>query len=241
MPGRILALLVGFALAATTAAAQTSAPAPNAPGDDGLVTLQLAESAQRQVIQDRLRAGLRIEVGGPDARTVQGQVNTKMAAALEKVKAVPSVRAETTGYYVYEDKAVRRGQRWWGNQAVTLVGTDTAALLTLVGQLQDDGLAILQLGYELAPETRKKVEAELIPEAVRRIREKAETTAQALGLTRIRVSKVKLGDLPNARPLPVGVARAMSADSSQPIAPPVAEPGETTVTVQIEAEVILRP
>src|SRR5262249_55178598 len=116
MTAKLLAMLgLGLAGAIGTASAQTGGPADNA-----AVTLQLGESAERQVTQDRLRANLRVEVGGSDARAVQGQVNTKMAAALERAKAVSSVRVETGGYYVYEDKTLKRGQRWWGNQSLTL-------------------------------------------------------------------------------------------------------------------------
>ena len=229
--------MVGLTLALSgPALAQT-----NAAGDSAMVTLQLGESAERHVIQDRLRASLRVEIGAADARTVQGQVNAKMAAALERAKATPSVKAETNGYYVYEDRTMKRGQRWWGNQGLTLTSMDAAALLALAGQLQEDGLAMSGLAYELAPETRKRIETELIPEAIKRVQEKADTAGKALGLTHVRVSRIKLGESPQGRVMPLGVATAMAADRAQPIAPPVAEPGETTVTVQIEAEVQLRP
>jgi predicted secreted protein len=230
-----IACLAIIALA-VPAAAQTGPAA-----DSGAVTLQLSESAVRQVTQDRLRATLRVEVGGADARSVQGEVNAKMTLALGKAKAVASVKAETAGYYVYEDRSLKRGQRWWGSQSLTLTGGDSAALLALAGQLQDDGLAMGGLGFELAPETRRRIEAELIPEAIQRIRDKAEATAHALGLSQIRFTKIRLGETPQGRAAPMGLVTAMAADRAQPIAPPVAEPGETPVTVQVEAEVQLRP
>ncbi|MBI1776187.1 MAG: SIMPL domain-containing protein [Proteobacteria bacterium] len=235
MSTRILTIAV-LCLMTSAAAAQT---APQA--DDGAVVLRLSESAVRQVTQDRLRASLRVEVGGADARSVQGQVNAKMAAALEKAKAVAGLRVETAGYYVYEDRTLRRGQRWWGNQGLTLIGSDAAALLALAGQLQDDGLVMGGLAYELAPETRRRIEGELIPEAIQKLREKAETTAHALGLTHLRFREVRLGDVAAPRLQPLGLATVMAADRTQPMAPPAAEPGETPVAVQVEAEVQLRP
>jgi predicted secreted protein len=172
---------------------------------------------------------------------VQGEVNAKMTVALAKAKAVASVKAETAGYSVYEDRSLKRGQRWWGSQSLTLTGGDAGALLALAGQLQDDGLAMSGLGFELAPETRRRIEAELIPEAIQRIREKAEATAHALGLSQLRFAKLRLGEMPQGRVAPLGVATAMALDRSQPIPQPAAEPGETAVTVQVEAEVQLRP
>lgn len=202
------------------------------------VLLQLGESAERLVTQDRLRAHLRVELGGNDPRALQGQVNQKMAAALDRAKAVTAVKAETQGYYVYEDKTLKRGQRWWGSQSLGLTSTDSGALLALVGQLQEDGLLVSGLGYELAPETRRKVERELVPEAIRRIKEAADTVARSLGLPKAEIVKIRLGETP---PQVVrgfgGPVMAMADRAGLP--PPVAEPGETTVTVRIEAEVSL--
>src|SRR5258708_275024 len=153
--------------------------------EEGAVMLRLSESAGRQVTQDRLRANLRVEIGGADPRSGQGQVNAKMAGALERAKAVAGVRVETAGYYVYEDRSLRRGSRWWGNQGLALTSADAAALLALVGQLQDDGLVMGGLAYELAPETRRRIEAELIPEAIQKLKDKADITSHALRLTHL--------------------------------------------------------
>lgn len=202
------------------------------------VLLQLGESAERLVTQDRLRAHLRIELGGNDPRALQGQVNQKMAAALDRAKAVAAVKAETQGYYVYEDKTLKRGQRWWGSQSLGLTSSDSGALLALVGQLQEDGLLVSGLGYELAPETRRKVERELVPEAIRRIKEAADTVARSLDLPKAEIVKIRLGDAPPQLVRGFGApVMAMADRAGAP--PPVAEPGETTVSVRIEAEVSL--
>ena len=202
------------------------------------VLLQLGESAERLVTQDRLRAHLRVELGGNDPRALQGQVNQKMAAALDRAKAVAAVKAETQGYYVYEDKTLKRGQRWWGSQSLGLTSMDSGAMLALIGQLQEDGLLVSGLGYELAPETRRKVERELVPEAILRIKDAADTVARSLGLPKAEIVKIRLGD---TTPQMVrgfgGPVMALADRAGAP--PPVAEPGETTVTVRIEAEVSL--
>ena len=202
------------------------------------VVLQLGESAERVVTQDRIRAHLRVELGGTDPRALQGQVNQKMAAALDKAKAVPAVKAETQGYFVYEDKTMKRGQRWWGSQSLTLTSFESAALLTLVGQLQEDGLLIQGLGYELAPETRRRIERELVPDAIQRIKDTAATVAKSLDLPKVEIVKVRLGET-QAPPIPRFGAPMMAMAERAQIAPPVAEPGEATVMIRIEAEVAL--
>lgn len=203
------------------------------------VVLQLGETAERMVVQDRLRASLRVELGGSDPKALQGQVNQKMAAALDRARAVAAVKAETQGYFVYEDKTMKRGQRWWGSQGIALTSFDSAALLGLVGQLQEDGLLVGGLYYELAPETRRKIERELMPDAIARIKESAAVVAKSLDLAKVEIVRIRLGDV-QAPPMPRAYAApmvAMAADKA--IAPPVAEPGETQVTIRIEAEVAL--
>jgi len=202
------------------------------------VILQLGESAERVVTQDRIRAHLRVELGANDPRTLQGQVNQKMAAALDRARTVAAVKAETQGYYVYEDKTLKRGQRWWGSQSLTLTSFDSAALLALVGQLQEDGLLVGGLGYELAPETRRKIERELVPDAIQRIRETAATVAKSLDLPKVEIVKIRLGESPSA-PIPRFGGPVMAMAERAAVAPPVAEPGEATVTVRIEAEVAI--
>jgi predicted secreted protein len=201
------------------------------------VTLQLGESAERSVTQDRLRAMLRVEAGGNDPRAVQTQVNQKMTATLERIRAVTAVKSETQGYYVYEDKTLKRGQRWWGSQGVSLTGSDAGALLTLVGQLQESGLLVSGLTYELAPETRRKIERELVPDAIQRVKDTAETVASSLALPTVQIVKVRLGDS-SPPPVPRPYGAVAMADRAQ-VPPPVAEPGETIVSVRVEAEVTL--
>jgi predicted secreted protein len=202
------------------------------------VVLQLGESAERVVVQDRIRAHLRVELGGGDPRALQGQVNQKMAAALDRAKAVAAVKAETQGYFVYEDKTLRRGQRWWGSQSLTLTSFESGALLALVGQLQEDGLLVQGLGYELAPETRRRIERELVPDAIQRIKDTAATVAKSLDLPKVEIVKVRLGESPSV-PVPRFGGAVMAMAERAAVAPPVAEPGEATVTVRIEAEVAL--
>ena len=169
---------------------------------------------------------------------MQAQVNQKMTTTLERVRANAAVKAETQGYYVYEDKSLKRGQRWWGSQGISLTSSDAGTLLALVGQLQEGGLLVSNLAYELAPETRRRIERELVPEAIQRVKETAETVAKSLDLPKIQIVKVRLGD---SSPPPVlrslGGAMAMAERAQVP--PPVAEPGETVVSVRIEAEVAL--
>ncbi len=227
LPALLAPLIIAAALVSGRAMAQDK------------VMLQLGESAERMVIQDRIRTTLRVELGGSDPRALQGQVNQKMAAALDRAKAVASVKAETQGYFVYEDKTLKRGQRWWGSQSLMLTSFESGALLALVGQLQEDGLLVGGLFYELAPETRRRIERELVPEAIARIKDQAAVVAKSLDLPKVDIVRIRLGET-QAPPAPrFGGAPMLAMSADKAIAPPVAEPGETQVMIRIEAEVAI--
>jgi len=204
----------------------------------GETIIRLSEGAQRMVVQDKVRALLRVETTDPDARQVQAEVNRRMGLAVAKAKDTAGVTVETGRYHVYEDRPQNRPRRWVGSQTLTLTSTETAALLPLVGQLQADGLLMSGLGHELSIEQRRRVERELIPEAVRNLKEKAAVLAASLELPNTRFIEIRLRDAHQPPPpRPMQMMAVGAAERAAP--PPVAEPGEVAVSVQLEADIML--
>lgn len=226
--------VLGLVLAALLSA-PVMAVDPLQPGE---TVARLSDSAQRTVVQDRLRAILRVEVGDADPRQTQGEVNRRMATAVAKAKDAAGVTAETGRYYVHEERQPNRPRRWVGTQTLTLIAVEATPVLALVGQLQADGLLVSSLGYELSPELRRRVERDLIPDAVKRVREKVDTLAQAMDLKTVRYIEIKLRD--GVGPQVMRAMPMMAQASAERVAPPpTAEPGEVTVFVHIEADVAL--
>ena len=86
--------------------------------DTSLTRVRLVETAQRTVRQDRLRAILRAEVTGPDARRVQAEINRRMTAAVERAKAAASIKVETGSYSLSLDRRyLHNGPADWTGQA----------------------------------------------------------------------------------------------------------------------------
>jgi predicted secreted protein len=227
-----LVLVLGLA-----AALPVRAEAP-AERDAGLTVLHLSETGEKTIRRDRLHAALRAEASGPEARKVQAQINKQMAAALELARKVSSVKVETGGYSVWQEQPQKGPARWRGSQSLTLVGSDPSALLGLVGELQHAGLVVSSLEYQLAPETARAAEDSLTDDALMRLRVRAERIAKSLGMSVVRLRELRVGNAEGGRPRPPVPMRAMA---SKEYAPPVAEPGEATVTVTVEAEVLLGP
>lgn len=227
--------LAAALLVAAPASAQMH---PHHDVEASLTKLRLTESAQRAVKQDRLRATLRAEVSGPDARRVQAEINRRMTAALDKAKSVASVRAETGSYGIYEERPNNASPVWRGQQSLTLIGTEFGDVLQLAGELQQTGLVFSGMNFELRPETARSHEDALTAEAIARLKERAERVAQTMGLKVERFREVNVGNVLGDQP-PRPMMRMEMASAKA--APPVAEAGEQIVQVSVQAEIVLGP
>src|SRR5580692_1496298 len=202
--------------------------------DQRLTVLHLSQSAERSTIRDLLRVELRVEETGADARSVQAAINRRMAAALDRARQVQGVRVETGSYNVGEERPQNGPPHWSGSQSVILTGKDSDSMLKLAGALQSDGLSTSSLTYDISPETVRGAEQDLTDEALAALDHRAASIADRMHLTVVRFRDVRVGNAETGgRPVPRFAAMAMAA--------PVAEPGEATVRVTIEAELLLAP
>ena len=210
--------------------------------------LHISATEQREVDQDLLIASLRIEVEDTDNKKVQNDVNTGMAKALEIAKKYADVKAITRGYNVHQyDKNAGRKDRprnmvWKGTQSVQLKSKNAEDLLELAGKIQGAGFIMGGLSYTLSPEVAAKVQDEMLETALEKLQNRAQRAAKALGK-----SKAELKDINtqgNYRPQPVyqrGGMEMMAMAADAKMAAPVASPGETTITMTVNARAILKP
>jgi len=229
-----LASMALFGLIHVTPAMAQSLPAPN-DAEKNVTILHLSETAQRDVPRDRLRVDLAAEATDADATKVQAEINRRMNAAIARIKAQPDVALETNGYSVYQDRPDKGPARWQGSQSISLNAADFAKLLTLVGNLQQDGLVVRGLAPELSRAARQSVEDELTETALTRLRQRAERIAATFGAKISRFRRVTVG---NAAVPPVPM-RAMAVAAAPVMQAPVAEPGEAPVSVSVEADIAL--
>jgi uncharacterized protein len=232
------ALGASLAVIAASLSALPAAAAPPPPPDDGMTVLHLSEAADRAIRRDRLRVQLRVETTAGNAKQVQAEINRRMASALAKVKGVAGVKPETGSYSVYEERQQNVPSRWRGSQSLSLVDHDFAELLALVGDLQNDGLAVASLAFELSPEAARAAQDELTNEALNRLRDRAERIAMELHLSFQRYRDIRIGNVGGDRPVPMH-AMAMAAAAPAPL--PVGEAGDAMVQVSVDADVVLAP
>jgi predicted secreted protein len=226
-----------LAAALSTATAQT---APIAPASNQSI-LHLSETAQRDVPRDLLRATLAAEATDPDAGKVQSEINQHMNAALTRIKQTAGVTVETGGYSVYRETPDKQPPRWHGSQTVTLTSKDFAALLGLIGTLQQQSLVTQSLTPDISREARQSVEDSLTDEALTRLKQRADHIAATAGVKLQGIRSLTVGNVNAPPPIVQPMMRMMAAAAPAPAPPPVAEAGNATVSITATAEFALAP
>jgi len=201
--------------------------------------LHLADTETVIVAPDELTASLRAEASSADPADAQQRVNAAMADALAHAHKVAGVTVGTGAYAVWHVGPTPQdsSERWQASQSLELTSHDSAALLTLVGTLQHNGLAIGGLGWRLSRDAERKAHDEATRQAIAALRGKAQAAA---GLLDLRFGSFKEVRLDSAAQVPtprfVGAMTAMAAP-----APPNAVATDVPVSATAEADAILLP
>lgn len=237
-------------LFATFAGAAAPAFAADATETTGTV-LHLTQRAERLVPRDEVHAGLRVEVTGANPRLVQGEVNKRMNAAVEKAKRVAGVKVETTGYSVYQISPPLpagtppnpKNTQWRAEQSLDLRGKDFTAVLGLAGDLQNDGMLMSDLRFDLATDTARALQDSLTGEALAAMQDRAKRIADGMGMhvdrfRALTVGNVQGQDAPQPRMMALAAGREAAPSA---VNPPASAPGEATVWLIVNAEVALAP
>jgi predicted secreted protein len=237
---RLAGTFLGVAMLVSGAPATPSFAQVASPTVATASVLHLSETAQRNVPRDLLRANLAAEFSDSDPTKVQAEINRRMTAALARIKAQPDIAVETTGYSVQRELPDKAPPRWHGSQSLSLTGKDYAALLALVGVLQAQGLVVVGLTPELSPDARRALEDSLTDTALTRLQQRAARVAATLGTKVQGYRDVEIGNA-SPSPPPFRAMALAAAPMSASMPPPVAEPGEETVSVTVTMQIDLAP
>jgi len=183
---------------------------------------------------DELVAILRVEASAPSAAIAQQTVNNAMAAALARARQVTGVTAATQGYTAWQ---ATQPQRWQASQTLTLRSHDGLALLTLVGELQQKGLAIGELSWQLSREASRAARDQAMRAALSALRGRAEEAAGLLGLRFETFQRVSIA---TPQPVPI-LPRAMMAMAAAAPTPPSAQAEDIPVSATVDGDAVLAP
>ena len=235
MSHRVTFALAAFLLAASPVASRADETQPPA----AATILHLSERAERQVGRDELVLQLRLEATAKTARDAQAEINQRMPAALDAAKKVPAVKAETPAMNVFELREKDKPSVWKATETLQLRSKDFAAALELLGKLEEQGLLVSAMNFDVSREALKNVEDALTAEALKRLRDRADAIAVDMGRAVDHVRSVQIGEAgePGPRPFEYAIVRQKVAATP----PPAAEAGEAPVSVTANAEVWLVP
>ncbi len=192
---------------------------------------------QKSVANDLGRATAYSEISGSDAAEVARKVKAAIADGLvtAKAQAGVTVKSGNTHTYPVYSKTGRTIESWRMRSEIILESRDAAALSTAVGKLQG-ALAVSNINYSPAAETRRKAEDEATLEAIDAFRSKAERIAASMKKPyRIRQMSVN-GSNQYPQPYPVTRGAMLMAAESAPM--PV-EAGESNITVNVSGQIEL--
>lgn len=198
-------------------------------------TLHLSDTETVIAHPDELVAMLHVEATGPNAAAAQQVVNSAMAAALARARQVPGVTAATQGYTAWQ---ATQPKRWQASQALMLRSHDGASLLTLVGELQQKGLAMSELSWQLSPEASRTARDQAMRAALSALRGRAEEAAGLLGL---RFDSFQRVSIAGSQPVPALPRAMMATAMAAAPTPPSAQAEDVPVIATADADAVLVP
>jgi predicted secreted protein len=233
MSYRIVFVLAAL-LAALPVAVRADEPQPPA----AVTIVHLSERAQRETPRDQLVLLLRAEATAKSARDAQAEVTRRMTAALDDVKKVTAVHADTPSMNIFEARDGDKPTGWRASESLRLRSNDFTAALALLGKLEEQGLLVTTMSFDVSPDALKGVEDALTAEALQRLRARADSVAADMGLAVDHLRSVQVGEAGEAgtRPWSYAIVRQRNAMPA-----PVGEAGEAPVEVVVSADVWLVP
>jgi predicted secreted protein len=199
--------------------------------------LTLAASAAVEVQYDVMAMTLSTTRESVDAATAQTQLRQALDAALTEARRAqrPGQLDVRTGAFSLSPRYGQKGAvtGWVGQAELVLEGRDMSAIAQLAGRLNT--LTVARVAYSLARDTRERVEADAVSQAITKFRARAADYAKQFGFSGYAVREVNVGTSEPGIIQPMVRARMMAsaaADESIPV-----EAGKATVTVNVNGSV----
>lgn len=233
-PARASALVLAFAAWLVGAApARAADPAPP------MRRVEFGVQSSREVANDWVRASVGVTDEDEDSAKLAERVNQAMAWALERARASAGIQARSGGYSTFPVDDPKRGERrfWRASQELLLEGPDPRAMSELLGVLQSR-VQLRSIDFTLSPAQRRKVEDELIDEALAAFLARAERVQKQLGGRGYEIVQVSIGSSGGAPPVPM--MRAEMAMSSAKLTPPAFEGGTSELVVHANGSIELK-
>ncbi|KUJ71104.1 SIMPL domain-containing protein [Thiomicrospira sp. WB1] len=190
------------------------------------------------VMPDTFVVTLRAYEEGPDATQVSRAINRRMQQALNRAKRFADITMQTEGYRVspvYDRQ--HQLTHWRGQQRLRLTTQAPSQLSQLLQQLESS-LQYQHQSYRLSDARLETMRAQLLTQATKHYRDKAQSLARLLGHDRFKLAETRIDPIQglNAPPRPI-LARSLSETSRN--AEPAIEADAVTLTQTIRGVMVL--
>ena len=223
-------------MAVCVAAVSIAAPAQLLPAPQDVLTLSASSSVEVQY--DVIAMTMSATREGSDASVVQSQLRLAVDAALSEARKAqrPGQIDVRTGAFSLTPRYGNRGAQitgWIGTGEVVLEGRDMAAIAQVAARLAT--MTVARVGYALSRETRERVEADAVSQAIARFRARAGDYAKQFGFNGYTVREVNVGTADPMLVQPM-VRQRMVANAASDESIPV-EAGKATLNVTVNGSV----
>jgi predicted secreted protein len=159
--------------------------------------LNLSVTETKQVEPDILIANLRYESESESAKEVQNKINQMMKKALSVAEKKENIEVSTEQYSVYKfSKPVKQGatekELWKGSQSIVIKSKSTEDILALSGQLQEIGLVMSDLHYEVSIAKIEETRTSMVENAINKLLSHAKRVAGIIGLKEVKIKTLTL-------------------------------------------------
>ena len=215
--------------------------------EDGALILNLNATEQLSVEQDTLNVNLMYSRQGRDSTELQNEVNMVIREARDILDDTDNIDWSIQRYHVYNVQPQRQTRNdisnpvWRAQQNIQLQSMNSEALLVVTARLQQMGLTINNMYYSLSTERYQEVSDSLLDTALVSLQARAERVANTLDKDAAELIEVNINGSPGFFGGRMEMQSRSAFDTASAMAVPVAEPGETQVSVTVSARALLSP
>jgi predicted secreted protein len=212
--------------------------------EPGQLILNLNATEQVSVEQDTLNVAMQFSVEGRDSTDLQNEVNQAIREARDILEGTDNIEYSIQQYNVYrvQPQGLSRNpasSSWRAQQNIQMQSMSSEALLVVTARLQQAGLTVSNMNYSLSSDKYQQHADELLDAALLQLQVRADRVADTLGKDSAELVEVNINGSQNF--FAGRVAMAEFGTRNAAMAVPVAEPGETQVSVNVNARALLSP
>jgi predicted secreted protein len=198
--------------------------------------ISISAKAEREVPNDLMRVQLMVEHQANKAKDVSQKVNADMAWALAQLK--QGLKYETQQYNTYPVYEKTKIKAWRASQQLMVQSENFEQLSNIILVLQNK-LQVKNMSFEPTKKTRKKVEDELVAEALDAYKSRASLVQKNMQAKSYKVVNMQVNTQDNYSPMYRSQPRMKMAMSVADAAPAV-KGGNSTLNVNVNGQIQLQ-